>query len=140
MLYTLPWPRFELTTWVVIGTDCICSCKSNYHMITATTAPIDKFNIKHWANANVFPQLMTDKIFLWEKIDVQLNWLITVYLYHNLIRRSWPLSLICIYLFNQWLSPLNLRVRFYDHGEVYSIITLCDRNCHWVADACSVFT
>jgi hypothetical protein len=67
-------------------------------------------------------------------------WLITVYLYHNLIRRSWPLSLICIHLFNQWLSPRNLRVRFYDHGEVYSIITLCDRNFHWVTDACSVFT
>jgi hypothetical protein len=39
MLYTSPWLRFELTTSVVIGTDCIGSCKSNYHMITATTAP-----------------------------------------------------------------------------------------------------
>jgi hypothetical protein len=39
MLYTLPWSRFELTTSVVIGTDCISSCKSNYHTITATTAP-----------------------------------------------------------------------------------------------------
>ena len=28
---------FELTTLVVIGTDCIGSCKSNYHTITATT-------------------------------------------------------------------------------------------------------
>jgi hypothetical protein len=37
MLYTSPWSRFELTS-VVIGTDCICSCKSNYHTITATTA------------------------------------------------------------------------------------------------------
>jgi hypothetical protein len=37
MLYTLPWSRFELTTSVVIGTDCIGSCKSNSHMIT--TAP-----------------------------------------------------------------------------------------------------
>jgi hypothetical protein len=27
MLYTLPWSRFELTTSVVIGTDCIGSCK-----------------------------------------------------------------------------------------------------------------
>jgi hypothetical protein len=27
--------RFELTTSVVIGTNCIGSCKSNYHMITA---------------------------------------------------------------------------------------------------------
>ena len=39
ILYTSPWTRFELTTSVVIGTDCIGSCKSNYHLITATTAP-----------------------------------------------------------------------------------------------------
>jgi hypothetical protein len=30
-LYTSPWSRFELTTSVVIGTDCIGSCKPNYH-------------------------------------------------------------------------------------------------------------
>ena len=30
-LYTSPWSRFEITTSVVIGTDCIGSCKSNYH-------------------------------------------------------------------------------------------------------------
>ena len=29
---------FELTTLAVRGTDCTGSCKSNYHMITATTA------------------------------------------------------------------------------------------------------
>ena len=29
---------FELTTLVVIGIDCIGSYKSNYHMITTTTA------------------------------------------------------------------------------------------------------
>ena len=39
VLYTSPWSRFELTTLVMIGTDCIGSCKSNYHTITATTAP-----------------------------------------------------------------------------------------------------
>ena len=41
MLYTSPWSRFELTTSVVISTDCIgtCSCKSNYHTITSMTAP-----------------------------------------------------------------------------------------------------
>ena len=43
MLYTSPWSRFELTTSVVIGTDCIGSCKSNYHTITATTAPLSFF-------------------------------------------------------------------------------------------------
>ena len=37
ILYTSPWSRFELTTSVVIGTDCIGSCNSNYryHTITA---------------------------------------------------------------------------------------------------------
>ena len=39
MLYTSPWAWFELTTSVVIGTDCIGSCKSNYHKIMTTTAP-----------------------------------------------------------------------------------------------------
>ena len=38
----------KLTTSVVIGTDCIGSCKSNYHTIMAMTAPI--LNIKSWNN------------------------------------------------------------------------------------------
>ena len=42
MLYRvhLAWTRFELTTLVMIGTDCISSSKSNYRMITTTTAPL----------------------------------------------------------------------------------------------------
>ena len=36
--YTSPWTGFELTTLVVIGTDCTGSCKSNYH--TIKTAPL----------------------------------------------------------------------------------------------------
>ena len=39
MLYTSPLSRFELTTSVVIGSDYIGSCKSNYHAIMATMAP-----------------------------------------------------------------------------------------------------
>ena len=39
MLYTLPWAGVKPTTSVVIGINCIGSCKSNYHTITATTAP-----------------------------------------------------------------------------------------------------
>ena len=31
---------FGLTTLMVIGTDCTCSCKSNYHTITTTAASI----------------------------------------------------------------------------------------------------
>jgi len=33
MLYISPWSRLELATSVVIGTDCIGSCKFNYHTI-----------------------------------------------------------------------------------------------------------
>ena len=41
MLYQvhLTWVGLELTTLVVIGIDWIGSCKSNYHTITAMTAP-----------------------------------------------------------------------------------------------------
>jgi len=38
MLCISPWSRFEFTTSVMIGTDYIGSCKSNYHTATATTA------------------------------------------------------------------------------------------------------
>ena len=40
MLYRvhLAWAGFELTMFVVIGTDCIGTCKSNYHTITTATA------------------------------------------------------------------------------------------------------
>ena len=31
------WAGFELTTLVVIGTDCIGSCKSNYHTIQSSS-------------------------------------------------------------------------------------------------------
>ena len=36
MLYRV---GFEVTTLVVIGTDCIGSCKSNYHTIMTTMTP-----------------------------------------------------------------------------------------------------
>jgi len=38
MLYRV---HIELTTLVVIGTDCTGSCKSNYHTITTTMTPIN---------------------------------------------------------------------------------------------------
>jgi hypothetical protein len=45
MLYrvNLAWARFEPTTLVVIGTDCIGIYKSNYHMIMTTTAHKNTF-------------------------------------------------------------------------------------------------
>jgi hypothetical protein len=55
MLYTSPWRIFELTTSVVIGTDCIGSCKSNYHTITATTAP--NFGLSEKNISNFYKEL-----------------------------------------------------------------------------------
>ena len=40
MLYTSLGSRFYFTTSVVIGIDCIGSCKSSDHTITATTGPV----------------------------------------------------------------------------------------------------
>jgi hypothetical protein len=39
----LPWSGFELTTLMVIGSDCMGSYKSNYHRITITTTPVIKW-------------------------------------------------------------------------------------------------
>ena len=41
MLYRvhIVWAGFELTTLVVVGSDCKGSCKSSYHTIMTTTAP-----------------------------------------------------------------------------------------------------
>ena len=37
---TSAWTGLKLTTLVGIGTDCIGSCKSNYHTIKTTMAPL----------------------------------------------------------------------------------------------------
>jgi hypothetical protein len=38
----LAWAGFELTTLVVIGTDCIGRCKSNYYTINTTMSPTEQ--------------------------------------------------------------------------------------------------
>ena len=47
MLYqvNLTWVGFDLTTLVVIGIECICSHKSNYHTITTTT--MERKTVEH---------------------------------------------------------------------------------------------
>ena len=63
MLYRvhLTWAEFELTL-VVIGTDCIGSCKSNYHMIMTMTTPITDFTMYSWCH-NCKLKLIHDSIF-----------------------------------------------------------------------------
>ena len=56
------WKGFELETLVVIGTDCIG--KSNYHTITTTTDPKNKFSIRHNGKSKrFFPMKKTTFIF-----------------------------------------------------------------------------
>jgi hypothetical protein len=72
MLYSSPWSIFELTIWVVTGTDCIDSCKSNYHTITVTTARKCDILIRLicksylscylWCTGNVFSQVQGFRI------------------------------------------------------------------------------
>jgi hypothetical protein len=69
---TSPWSRLELTTSVVIGTDCIGSCKSNYHTITVTKAPVSfwDFAVGFWKSSDslvFFLRCTTlcDKVYQW---------------------------------------------------------------------------
>ena len=57
MLYTSSWSRFNLTTSVVIGTNWIGSCKSNYHTITESMA-----QVQYWYL--VYHEYRKDIIFL----------------------------------------------------------------------------
>ena len=51
-----PWAGFELTTLLVIGTDCISSCRSKYRTITTTTTPYPK---REWHRRyNAYPSLL----------------------------------------------------------------------------------
>jgi hypothetical protein len=67
--YTWSWTEFELTTWVVIYTDCTGSCKSIYHTITTTTAPIllwfmtIKYSILLWRNYKLYGKKMKYPIY-----------------------------------------------------------------------------
>ena len=70
MLCTSPWARFELTTSVVIGTDCIGSCKSSYHTITVTTAPyinMQQFSVRKFKNTSV-KHVIIQKVTSWDHL------------------------------------------------------------------------
>ena len=71
MLYRvhLTWMGFELTTLVVIGIDCTCSCKSNYHIITTTTI----LNIQ-MGNSTILKKLIQKRhMYLSDSIQMYIN-------------------------------------------------------------------
>jgi hypothetical protein len=52
--YTSPIAGFELTTLVVIGTDCTGSFYSNYHTITTTTVPFFSITVSNMSNITLY--------------------------------------------------------------------------------------
>jgi hypothetical protein len=104
MLYTSPWSRFELTTSVVIGTDCIGSCKSNYQVITATTGHIYREARVTTDGKTQWMTWLTDKyIFMSSEAAFFPRYLLGFFilffymLYHYLFAiRFYPLTIICL--------------------------------------------
>ena len=66
--YTLSWAGFELTTLVVISTNCKGSCKSNYHTITTM---IDPILVILWWSAFTRPCISK---FIYILVDVSFYW------------------------------------------------------------------
>ena len=64
MLYRahLACARFELATSVMIGSDCIGSYKSKYHMITTTTGPKFKYENLDYSSAIYITSVLSRKI------------------------------------------------------------------------------
>ena len=67
--YTSPWAGFKLTTLVVIGTDCIGSCKSNYHMITVKML-LDPLGNRTKAPHN---EIIIESYYIFFNIDVDIK-------------------------------------------------------------------
>ena len=57
LLYTSPWSRFELTTLVVIGTDCIGS-KSQWCFMSNTI----KYHCRFWESRKIEPSIPNVKL------------------------------------------------------------------------------
>jgi hypothetical protein len=75
----LSWLRFELTTSVVIGNDCIGNCISNYHTITDTTAPyinMQQFSVRKFKNIkSSVKQVIMLKVTSWDHLIAHILWL-----------------------------------------------------------------
>jgi hypothetical protein len=85
MLYRVHLTRvgFKLTTSVVICTDCIGSCNSNYHMITTTTAPVsDERFIFDWYRGVIGMVFMWILSQIWGIREKKVTSL-CIYVYHN---------------------------------------------------------
>jgi hypothetical protein len=140
MLYRvhLTWARFELTTLVVIRTDCTGSWKANYHTITTTPEILFKKRQHHiwiiksilfWTSSNLI--LSLHQMFLqnhglyfahirrWSKTKIGISfehW--TNMEFHNQITIIVPwiiLNLVYLYLFNGNTNSEGVYRAFYQY-------------------------
>ena len=78
----LIWVGLKLTTLVKIGTDCIGSCKSNYHTITTTTSPACQKIV--WTDNVLIKSYLYNCVMKW--------------LFHNLfLKPYWSLTSSAVY-------------------------------------------
>jgi hypothetical protein len=66
--YISPWTGFELTTLVVIGTNCTVSCNSDYHAITDMLSLI--VYIYMYSRTLEASNVSSDTVTVWGKINI----------------------------------------------------------------------
>ena len=79
MLYWvhLAWMGFEFTALVVRGTDCIGSCKSNYHTVMTTETPSD-FDISFFCLIYLLKSLLNNG---WWQVTLNTKAILTIHVY-----------------------------------------------------------
>jgi len=117
MVYTSPCSRFELTTSVVICTDCLGSSKSNYHTITARTAPFYSCILNNHDNN------LTLIFLVWSSENlcnlVLINYLFAIF--HSWIKciRNNDTAIILAWFGLWYLTPLSVIFELYRRGQFY---------------------
>ena len=137
MLYRvhLTWAGFELTTLVVIGTDCIDkTCKSNYHMIKTTTVAINKFKLatyscmfqaRTWISISICYVLFVFNDLRWDVIVrlVDISWIVD---HHSCLSFLFIVVFTCTFVpINYFLTNLYTAGLFYLlQDDIYLLVLL----------------
>ena len=106
----LAWTGFELTTSVVIGTDCTGSCKSNYYTITTTTA---HGMFMRWPSLKIY-------VFIWlcwiyhnlavivEAGEYKLHMLLYYFLVGLILFYVTALLKLCCFIYQWWTGDMRI--------------------------------
>ena len=98
--------RLEHTTSVVIDTDCIGSCKSNCHTITATATPIGKVEtinkIKVLSHTCIFRFLLYCRWIFKPGSGFQLAYVLVCYLFNDLRWRKFVRFVVNGWIFDYY--------------------------------------